>query len=460
MARKNGKTALIAALALAHLHGPEAIPNGEIYSAANDRKQAAQVFKFAAQIVRSDPELLRDLRVIDSTKVIYCPSNGSRYEALSSETGTKHGLSPSMVIYDELAQAKKRDLFDVLDTAMGARFEPLFLTISTQSNDPEHILSKLIDDGLNGDDPSIVCHLYAAREDCDLDDEEQWAAANPALGDFRDREDLRQMVEKAKRLPAEEPKVRNLLLNQRVSPHSALISRVEWMACRRTVAIEDGEAVYLALDMSSVNDLTSLMIASADPQDTRLLPLFWKPGAVLQEHSKRDFGSGERRYVQWRDEGHLLTSGERAIDPLDVAMKIADLTQRFRVLGLAYDRWRIRDLMREFDRVGLATHAEGDKDPSGLRIVPWGQGYRDMAPAIDALEAEIIKGHLSHPGNPVLNWNLANAIAVADPAGNRKIDKSKVRFRIDGAVTAAMVLGLKAKDRSVSVPVDVMAMIV
>jgi phage terminase large subunit-like protein len=141
IARKNGKTALIAAMVLAHLVGPEQIPNGEIFSAANDREQASQVFKVARQIVEADPELQSIIRVIPSTKTLACYSNGSFYRAISAEAGTKHGLNPSFVIYDELAQAKNRELYDVLDTSMGARSEPLFAVISTQSNDPEHILS-------------------------------------------------------------------------------------------------------------------------------------------------------------------------------------------------------------------------------------------------------------------------------------------------------------------------------
>src|SRR6516164_7703440 len=235
MGRKNGKTALIAAIALVHLIGPEAIPNGEIYSAANDRDQAAIVYKFARQIVELEPELLAKIDLVPSTKTMVGRPTGSVYRAISAKAGTKHGYLPSVVIYDELAQAKSRTLYDVLDTSFGARDEPLFITISTQSNDPEHILSRLIDDGLSGVDPSIVCHLFAADEDCELDDQAQWLKANPALGKFRDKEDLNAAVLKARRMPAEEPKVRNLFLNQRVSPDSPLISRAEWMDCAGAV---------------------------------------------------------------------------------------------------------------------------------------------------------------------------------------------------------------------------------
>src|SRR5262249_6174965 len=163
-----------------------------------------------------------------------------------------------------------------------------------QSNDPEHILSRLIDDGLSGADPSIVCHLYAADEDCDLDDEEQWRKANPALDDFRNREDLAAAIRKAIRLPAEEPKVRNLFLNQRVAPISTWISRAEWLGRAGSVHFQDREEIYLGLDLSSVVDLTSLVMGSAN-EPVRIKPFFWKPADLLIEHSTRDFGAGDRR---------------------------------------------------------------------------------------------------------------------------------------------------------------------
>jgi phage terminase large subunit-like protein len=453
IARKNGKTALIAALVLAHLIGPEAVQNGEIYSAANDREQAAQVFKVCKQMVEADPELAALLTVVPSTKSIVCRHNGSFYRAISAEAGTKHGLNPTLVIYDELAQAKNRELYDVLDTSMGARAEPLFVAISTQSNDPEHILSKLIDDGLSGEDETTVCHLYAAPDDCDLIDPAAWRAANPALGDFRSLDDLAVLAAKAKRMPAEEPKFRNLYLNQRVAPHATLIARVDWEACQRppeAAALRDGEAVYLALDLSAKNDLTALVAVSVE-DGSRVQPWFWKPAALIEDHERRD----RVPYAQWAQAGLLEAVPGRAIHPQAVALKIAELSSRYVVLGMAYDRWQIDHLLREFDGVGLAGFKDGEFKEAfargvqdGLRLVPWGQGFRDMAPAIDALEVAVMHGDLAHGGHPVLTWNMANAMAVMDPAGNRKLDKEKARFRIDGAVALSMAMGLKARERA------------
>jgi len=432
---------LAAALVLVHLIGPEAERNGEIYSAANDREQAGQVFKACRQMVEAEPELAALLRVVPSTKTIACYGNGSFYRALSAEAGTKHGLNPTFVIFDELAQAKNRDLYDVLDTSMSARAEPLFLAISTQSNDPEHICSKLIDDGLSGEDPTTVCHLYAAPEGCDLEDEAGWYAANPALGDFRSLDELATAAAKAKRLPAEEPKVRNLYLNQRVSVAASLIGRSDWLGCKGAAQLVPGERIYLGLDLSAKVDLCALVAVSAD-NGSRVAAWFWKPADILEDHERRD----RVPYALWASQGRLVAVPGRSVHPQAVALQIAQLVQDFDVVALAYDRWGMENLLREFDGVGLAAHK--DDDPGdGLRLVSWGQGFKDMSPAVDAVETAVLHGELHHDGHPVLTWCMGNAVAVTDPAGGRKLDKSKARFRIDGAVALAMALGLKDRER-------------
>ena len=189
----------------------------------------------------------------------------------------------------------------------------------------------------------------------------------------------------------------------------------------------------------------------------RIKPFFFKPGEQLIEQSYRDFGSGNFRYVEWKDAGHIEITGGRSIDKAAIARRIAELSGRYRVRAMAYDRWRIEDLLREFDHIGLEAHkAEAEPDDgkpvttlprSGLRMVPWGQGFKDMAPAIDALETAVVERKLVHPNNPCLNWNMANAVAVMDPAGGRKLDKDKSRFRIDGAVALAMLMGYRARAR-------------
>jgi phage terminase large subunit-like protein len=399
-------------------------------------------------MVRADPELAAKLKIVDSSKTIINYANGSVYRAISAEAGTKHGLNPSMVIYDELAQAKSRALYDVLDTSMGAREEPLMIVISTQSNDPQHLISQLIDDGLNSGDPSIVCHLYEVpdEEGVDIFDEKNWYLANPALGDFRGMKDLRAIAEQAARLPSEEAKFRNLYLNQRVSGTASVVSRREWLACAGDARIEPGEEVFLALDLASVNDLAALAMVSAHDRD-RLKVWMWKPDGVLRDHSDRDFGHGNWRYEEWAKAGWLETTPGRVIDHGVIADKIIWACKTYRVIGMAYDRHKIEYLMRELDRKNFPSHKEGDASASleDLLLVPWGQGFVSMGPAIDALEQSITNRELVHENNPLLNWNFGNAIAVMDAASNRKLAKDKARFRIDGAQATAMVIGYKKR---------------
>lgn len=445
IARKNGKTELAAALILVFLIGPEAELNGEIYSAANDKEQASIVFNAVVRMIQASPALSRSLEIVESRKTIFVRRSdlrgaGSKFRALSADAGTKHGLNPSFVVYDELAQAKSRELLSTLLTSQGARKEPLFLTISTQNNDPTHPLSEMIDDGLNSEDETVCCHLYAADDDCDVLDEEQWAKANPALGDFRSLDELRVMAHRADRLPSEEAEFRLLYLNQRVSLHSPLIAAKDWKDCYEQFEFQEKEDIYLGLDMSKTTDLTALLAVSAGDM-SRTTGWYWKPEDYLQEHSKRD----RVQYDVYAKQGSLLTSPGRDINPRLIARKVIELYNRYNVLGMAFDYNMMKEVLRYFDDEGF--HASEDGKEGGLRLVKWGQGFSAMNPAVNAFEKAILLGELRHDGHPLTTRCVTNAVAITNDAGYRKLDKSKATMRIDGAVALAMALGLKAIDR-------------
>lgn len=441
MARKNGKTGLIAAILLAHIAGPEKKLNSQIVSGAMSRDQAALVFNLAAKMVQLSPELSKVVRIVPSGKRLIGLVANVEYKALAADGSTAHGLSPVLAILDEVGQVKgpQSDFIDAITTAQGAYEEPLLIAISTQAPTDADLFSIWLDGAAASKDPRIVSHVHAAPEGCALDDEAAWKAANPALDLFRSRSDLEEQAQRAKEMPSAQNTFRVLCLNQRVNMFSPLIGKDAWMACRGDARIEPGEPVYLALDLSSVDDLTALVMVSADGGD-RVQPFIWKPAEVLERHGARD----NVDYAVWNDEGALLTCPGRTIDPGVIAHKIAALMKTYKVLGLAYDRWRIDSLVKELDAIGVETFK--DEKGSGLKLVDWGQGYASMAPAVEAFERSVLERRLVHPGNPVLTWNVANAVVTQDPAGNRKLDKSKARFRIDGAVALAMALGLKARE--------------
>lgn len=442
--RKNGKTALIACFVLVHLIGPEGEQNGEIVSAAKTKDQAAEVFKMCRQMVEMDEDLAAKLGVISSIQRIVCYGNGSHYQAISREASSKHGGNPSVVIYDELAQASNRDLYDVLDTSMGAREQPLFFAISTQSDDPSHIFSELVDDGLFGKDPTTLCHLYAVPDDePNIFLPRVWFKANPGLGDFKSMADFEALAGRAKRRPSFENVFRNLYLNQRVSSAAPMIATADWAACRQTVNIEDGARAFAGLDLSMNEDLSSLVVVS-DGDFDQVVPHFWKPKMWLGDHEKRD----HKPYGDWAESGYITATPGRIVDYGCIADTLAELNARLDLVGVAYDRWRVEYLLKALDEKGIEAWIDGKTDPidGGIRLVPWSQSFTNMGPSVDAVEEAVLNKTLIHDNNPVLSWCMTNTFVISDAQGNRKIDKRKTRFRIDGAVALTLASGLKARD--------------
>jgi phage terminase large subunit-like protein len=433
--RKQGKTAICAGLALAHLCGPEAEPRGQVYSAAADRKQAGLLFNEMLAIIRQVPELEERIIVRSFNKSLEDTVTGSTYQVLAANVRTAHGLSASCVIYDELAQARDRQLWDVLSTSTAARKEPLIVVISTQSADRTHIMSELVSYGrqiLEGvvEDPAFHGCIYSAPMDADPWDETIWHACNPALGDFRSLDEMRTAARQAQRMPAMEASFRLLYLNQPVDAESRFIASADWDACGGAAELEElrGMPCWAGLDLSSTTDLTALVLYF--PASGVLLPYFWVPRDNILERENRD----RVPYATWARMGFIETTNGRATDRLAIARRLAEIASAYDLQAVAFDRWRIEDLQKTMADEGI-----------DIPMMPFGQGFKDFSPAVEEFERLILAGTLRHGGHPILTWCLSNCIIEQDPAGNRKLSKEKSREKIDGIVAACMAVGLHAK---------------
>lgn len=431
--RKNGKTQLAAALALCHLAGPEAESRGQVYSAAADRDQAALLFKEMVALIEGFEFLAERIVVRTHNKTLEDVETGSMYQALSSDARKAHGLSPSFVVCDELAQWHGRELYDNLLTGTGARSEPLLVTISTMSADPNSVMSELVEYGrqvLDGTitDDTFVPIIYSADEKADPWDEGTWFACNPALGDFRSLDEMRTAAAQAQRLPAREPSFRLLYLNQPVDAAARFLNGVDWRACAADKADLLGQRCYLGLDLSSTTDLTAL--AAYFPDSGRVLSWFWCPRDDLDEAERRDHVP----YKLWARQGHIEATPGRAIDKKFVVHRIGEIVADYDVAACAFDRWRIDEVQRLLSDEGIR-----------LQMEPWGQGYRDMSPALDALETLVLQGKLKHSAHPVLDWCVSNTTTLSDASGNRKPAKDRSTGRIDGLVALSMAVGLAAR---------------
>ncbi len=429
IARKNGKTGLIAGILLAHIAGPEARQNAQIVSGAQSKDQAAVVFDLARQMVEMSPKLSRVVRVMPSGKRLVGLARNVSYRALSAEGKTAHGLSPVLAILDEVGQVEgpRDDFISAITTSQGAYSNPLLIAISTQAPTDADLFSIWLDAQKNAPDPRVVSHLYCAPADCALDDRKAWAAANPALGKFKALGDLELEARNAQEMPANEPEFRNYSLNQRVEASSPFVSRSTWESNSGDPGQVDGKRVYGGLDLSSVNDLTALVLLD---EAGGVHPSFWLPEHGLIEKSKKEHVP----YDLWKSQGHLYTTPGMAIEYEFVAEYLRGVFDRCQVVALGFDRALFNHLRPWLVKAGFS-----EKELE--RFIPFGQGTLSMTPALRELEVKLLNRQLKHGGHPVLTMCAHNAVVVGD-SGARKFDKGKQRGRIDGMTALANAVGV------------------
>jgi phage terminase large subunit-like protein len=450
MGRKNAKTTLAACLLLAHLCGPPARnkPNSQLYSAAQSRDQAGIIFSLAAKMVRMNPALFQAVTIQETAKSLTCAELGTRYRALSADATTAYGLSPALVIHDELGQVRgpRSALYEALETATGAQENPLSIVISTQAPTDTDLMSVLIDDALAGHDPHTVVKLYTAPPELDPFDEATIRLANPAFGTFLNAREVLAMAADAKRMPAREAEYRNLILNQRVEVSSPFVSPAVWKACSDPVGSLDSIPVYGGLDLSAVSDLTALVLIGWRAGKWHVQPTFWLPSEGLAEKAVAE----RVPYDLWHAKGYLQLTPGKTVSYEFVAHYLRQMFQRYNVQKLAFDRWNFRHLQPWLLRAGFSEQLVKE------RFVEFGQGVASMSPALRDLEQVLLEGNLAHGGHPVLSMCVSHTVIALDDAGNRKPSKRKSTAKIDGLVALTMAIGvapLQAK------PIDIEALI-
>lgn len=433
-ARKNGKTALAAFLLLLHLCGPEMHYNSQLFSAAQSRDQAGLLFALAAKIVRMSPGL-RDVVVVrDTAKQLFCPDLGTLYRALSAEAATAFGLSPAFIVHDELGQVRgpRSTLYEALETATGAQEAPLSIIISTQAATDADLLSILIDDAIAENDDRVVCSLYSAPKEDDPFDPETIRKANPAFGDFLNAKEVMAMAQDAKRMPAREAEYRNLVLNQRVEMYKSFVSHSAWKACGARVGDLHGVPLYGGLDLSSVSDLTALILIGQIGRIWNVQPTFWLPGDGLAEKSQKD----RVPYNLWHEQGFLQTTPGKSVSYEFVAEFLYKMFSEYDIRKLAFDDWGMVHLQPWLIKAGFSEALIEE------RFHKFRQGGKTMAPALRDLEAAISEQEIAHGNHPVLAMCAACAVVEGKDNSLRRLSKNKSTGRIDGMVALSMAVGV------------------
>jgi phage terminase large subunit-like protein len=394
------------------------------------REQAGILFALAAKIVRMSPDLTEYVHIRDTAKQLFCPELGTLYRALSADASTAYGLSPAFTVHDELGQVKgpRFELYEALETASAAQESPLSIVISTQAPTDSDLLSLLIDDALTGADPRIKVELCTAPLTMDPFSEKAIRAANPHFDDFMNKEEVFKQASDAKRMPSREASYRNLILNQRVEARNPFVTQSVWRENGGAPADLKGLEVFGGLDLSSVSDLTALILNS---EDGDVHSTFWLPEDGLEEKSRAD----RVPYDLWHKQGFLETTPGRAIEYDFVAQHLRTVFDTYNIKFLAFDSYNMKFLRPCLERAGFSEEELG-------KFVEFRQGFVSMSPALRELESKLLAKKLRHGGHPILEMCAKNATVILDSTGNRKFAKTKATGRIDGMVALAMAVGV------------------
>lgn len=438
--RKQGKTELVAAILNFLLFGTGK-RGQKIFSGSGDRDQAALIYGAAASMIRQSEALSSCSLVYDGYKRIACEPLGSSYQALSSEASRKHGLRPSVILLDEVHVFPNRDLYTALMTAFGATIDPLTLMITTAGWDRTSLCweqwkyARDVRDGLI-DDPEFLPILYETAPEADWTSESVWREAMPALGDFCQLDFIKSECKKAQNLPAYENTFRQLYLNQWTEQASRWLKVEQWAACGGWFdpKILWEKPCYGGLDLGVTGDMSVfVLLFPSDDGTFQVLAHGWAPkdGRWRQEPKNRD------RYEAFARLGYLTFTDGDTTDHGVIKRSIVEWADRYPLRQLYSDRAYATQILTELS------------NDHGLPVKGIPQGPISLNESMVKLEELVIGGQIRHGDNPILAWNVQNAVMRRTTTGLMQLDKSRASERIDGV--AALINAIAA---SVADPID------
>ncbi len=450
VARKNGKSVMLAGTALYALVA-DGEPGSHVYAAATTRDQARIVFGEAERMVDASPPLrARITRTVNNLAVM---STSSWFRPLSADATKMDGLNVHFAAVDEVHEHPNAEIIQKLNTATGARRQPLIFEITTAGHDrhsvcwQHHEFSVKALEGTIPAESADSWFAYIATIDPgdDWTDPLVWGKANPSLGITVKVEDLKRQVEEAREMPAQQNAIRRLRLNEWTEQVTRWLDMEVWdeggppkgsdLATVKVGLDAVGERItgqpcYGGLDLARVNDLSAFVLLFPPTGEGDLgskwiaLCRFWVPEEDILRRSRRD----RVPYDVWRDQGLLVATPGNTTDFAFIEQEILELAACYDMRELAFDRTFAGEIVQNLQ-------------DEGLTLVQFGQGFLSLAAPTAELERLSVSRALWHGGHPVLRWNASNVAVRQDPAGNIKPDKERSTERIDGISALVNALG-------------------
>ena len=427
--RKNAKSTLSSGIGL-YMLVADGEPGAEVYSAATTRDQARIVFSDAQRMVDQCAGLRNRFGVKKFAHAISIDGNGSTFKALSRDQGGNlDGLNVHCAIIDELHAHKTRDVYDVIETATGARQQPLLWLITTSGFNRAGICYeqrayslKLLDQVIS--DEEYFSIVYTIDEGDDWTRPETWQKANPNWGISVNPEDIARKARKAMEMAAAQNNFLTKHLNCWVNADTAWMDMLAWERCADTrLSIDDFEGCrcWVGLDLASKTDIAALLILFERGGEYAVFGRYYLPEDAAEDGRNSQYGG-------WAIEGRLTTTPGNVTDYAYIEDELRELASRFDIAEVAYDPWQAQY---------LANRLQQD----GMPIVEYRQTVQNMSEPMKELEALVLKRELKHDGCPVLSWMISNVVAHLDAKENIYPRKEFPENKIDGVVALIMALG-------------------
>lgn len=431
VARKNGKSAKSSGIAL-YLFGADNEPGAEVYSAATTRDQARIVFDDARRMALREPEMCEALGIEVLQHQLLIEEEACKFLPLSAEGSTLDGLNIHGGIIDELHAHKTRDVFDVIDSATGARDQSLLWMITTAGTDRSGICyeqrthaTKILDRVVV--DETFFAIIFTLDDGDDWTDPAVWIKANPNLGVSVLIDDMEMACRKAMSMSSAVANFLTKRLNVWVNADSAWMDMRAWDRCANpSLRIEDmrGLECYIGLDLASKIDIAvevKLFPPQAGREKWALFGRYYLPERAVEN-------STNSQYDGWRREGLLTVTDGEVTDYDVIEDDIRDDCADFNVLEVAFDPFQ-------------ATQLSGHLITEGIPMTEMRPTVLNFSEPMKQLEALVLTGQLEHDGDPVMTWMISNVVAHQDRKDNIYPNKERPENKIDGPVGAIMALG-------------------
>lgn len=424
MGRKGGKSSLISAMAINALLEEDC---AQCIVAANSASQAGILFKMAQKYLKSiDPKgkhfrQYRDKILFDKTS--------SEIKVVAADASRLDGLDCSFFVQDETAAAPSSEVWDVLEQSAGSRAQPLAISCTTRGFNLSGFYKELEDSAIEvlkgvKEDDSLFTLIYTLDEGDDYEDPAVWKKCQPNLGVSVFPEFVEQQITKGKNTPTQQYSIMTKVFNcWQSSSENWIQMDYIWKSMQKVdITQYQNEFCYVSFDLASVNDLTCLgwMLPYGDK-------FFMKFKYYLPQDSIKG-NPNEERLKRWAKEGYLtLTEGnvtdyDYVINDID---KIQSITP---IMKISYDQWNSQS---------IAIELTG----RGMPLEPYSQSLQSMNLPTKTLENMILSGKVIIDKNPVTAWCFENAKTKYDSLDNVRIIKNSYTQKIDGAITAIMLVG-------------------